>query len=78
LSHAVDEANALDQFTESLDRGDPVPALLGFERELQHHGESAVLGEGALHSLGAVAQRGERELDGVGGADMQPVLGRES
>jgi hypothetical protein len=77
LCHAVNEANAFDEFAQSLDDGDPVPALLRFERGLQHHGERTVLGEGALHPLGAVAQGRERGLDRVGGANMQPVLGRE-
>lgn len=77
LGHAVDETNALNQFTESLDRVDAPPTLLGFETELQHHGERAVLGEGTLHSLGAVAQRGERGLDHVAGAHVNPMLGRK-
>lgn len=55
LGHAVDEAHTLNELTESLDRGDAVPALLGLETELEHHGERGVLGEGTLHPLGAVA-----------------------
>ena len=39
LRHTVNEADVLNQFTESLYCADPVPALLGFECELQHHGE---------------------------------------
>ena len=74
LRNTVDEANAFDQFTESLDRRDAVPMLLCFERELQHHGERAVLGEGTLDPLGAVAQCGERGLNRVGGANVQLML----
>ena len=74
LRHPVNEAHALDQFTESLDRGDSPPVLLCFETELQHHRERAVLGEGALHPLGAMTQCGERGLDGVGGANILPML----
>jgi len=43
LRDAVHEANPFDQFAQSFDRGDPVPALLRFERELQHHRERPVL-----------------------------------
>lgn len=77
MRHAVNETNTLDQFTESLARGYPVPTPLCFERELQHRGDSAVLGEGTLHALGAVAQLGERELDGIGRANVEPMLGRK-
>ena len=77
LGHAVDEAHALDQFTESLNCGDPVPSLLCFETQLQHLGERAVFGESALYSLSAVAQCGECGLDHVVGVHVDPMLGRK-
>ena len=33
LRHCVDEAHTFNEFTESLDRCDAVPALLGFEQD---------------------------------------------
>jgi hypothetical protein len=52
------------------------PVLGGFD-ELEGHGEAGGLGVGSFGDLGAVADRGERRLDGVRGAEMDPVLGRE-
>jgi hypothetical protein len=54
-----------------------VPVLLCFEGELEHHREGALPREGALHPSGAVTQRREGGLDGIGRADVEPVLGRE-
>ena len=55
--------------------GDAVPVLLCFEGELQHHRQRTLPREGTLHPLGAVTQGGERGLDGIRGADVDPVLG---
>ena len=74
LRHSVGEVHNSNQFTEPLGRSDPVPTPLRFESQQQLHRERGVLGACAL---GAVAQRGERGLDGIGGANVQPELGGE-
>ena len=52
MSHSVDEANAFKEFTESLGGGDPLPTLLRFEAELQHHRQCGVFGESTFHPPG--------------------------
>jgi hypothetical protein len=51
------------------------PAVLGGLDELERHGEPGGSGAGTAGDLGPVPNGGESRLDGVGCAQMNPVLG---
>src|SRR3954454_13451496 len=55
----------------------PAPGFGGRHDELEDHQPGGVLRQRALGPHRAVPDGGEHALDGVGGAQMVPVLGRE-
>src|SRR5256714_13874892 len=79
---AFDELPAGERGT-GTDEGDEVgcvdraPAGLGGFDELKRHREAGGLGAGPFSDLGAVPDGGERRLDRVRGAQVDPVLGGE-
>lgn len=57
--------------------GDLVPAELGHVQEHEDHGEALHAAAGPLRHPFTQAHGGERRLDGIGGSQVAPVLGRE-
>lgn len=73
----VDELYALDEFGQLVVAVEAALALLGRLGELEDHGERGLVREAALRSDRAMAHGRKRALDGVGGAQVLPMLGRE-
>ena len=73
----VDELYTLDELGQLVMPVEAAPALLGRLGEFEDHGERRLVGEAALRAHGSMPHGGKAAFDGVGGAQVLPVLGRE-
>ena len=74
---SVGELHPLDDLWQLVVAAQAPPAFLrGFD-QLEHHGKRGLVRQTALRSDCPVPYRGERALDWIGRAQVQPMLGRE-
>src|SRR5205807_3563057 len=73
----VTELHSADYLGEPFETPQAPPAALGAHPELEDHGEHAVTRQAPLRSVGAMAHGREGGFDGVGSAQVNPVLGRK-
>ncbi len=74
---AVGEGDAGDEHGQDVFTLQAPPGFRGGDDELEDHEPGGLLGQGALGSHRPVPDRREDAFDGVRGAQMVPVLGRE-
>ena len=72
---SVDELYADDQLGQLVVSVEAAPTVLCRLGEFEDHGERRLVGEASLGSHGTVSHGGECAFDGVGGAQMLPMLG---
>ena len=75
---SVDELYADDQLGQLVVSVEAAPTVLCRLGEFEDHGERRLVGEASLGSHGTVSHGGECAFDGVGGAQMLPMLGGKS
>src|SRR5690242_21610489 len=74
---AIHEASAGDDLGKLLGAIEASPAFLGFKAEFKYHGQGGQAGAAALGSLRAEPDGGKGGFNGVSGAQVRPVFGRE-
>src|SRR5713226_6329997 len=75
--NSVAEGHSADHFGEPFETPQPPPTALGAHAELEDHREHSVARQAPFGSVGTVAHGRKGGLDGVGGSQVNPVLGRE-
>ena len=75
--HPVDELYTEDDFRQLIGTVQPAPIFLCGLGELEDHSERSLVRETPLGAHRSVADGRERAFDGIGRAQMLPVLGRE-
>ena len=74
---SISEFDTLDDLTEPVGVVQAAPMTLGRFDQLEDHGERGITGQASSGLVGPQSDRRERALDGIGAADMLPMLGRE-
>lgn len=74
---SVDEWGSLDHVGEQLGAVQEPPAPLSGLHQLEDHGEARLSRAVSFGAAMPQSDRGERALDGIGRAQVTPVLGRE-
>ena len=74
---AVGELDPFDELWQLVLPVEPAPGRLRGLDQLEHHDDGGVVGQAAFAAGGTMADGGECALDGVAGADVLPMLGRE-
>ena len=74
---SVDEFDSLDDAGDDLGAVEEPPPFGGGFHELEDHGEARDPRAAAFRFAVTMADRGKGRFDRIGGAQMNPVLGRE-
>ena len=77
LEDAVDEDGALKQLEDQAVIVEFPPVFFSLDGQLEDHGQRGHARAASLGAAGAVTDGGERGFNGIGGAQVSPVFGRE-